>query len=206
MPVATMTRRVWMRPPAVNTSAVLRLNVTFVTGDALEQQRAALGRGDGEAEARAIRIERRAVLARAAPAAASSADLAGDRARVEQRRVEAGGAPRLLLALEARGLVRRHRDGHRRMRLDEALHVEPAQQRGEVERRAPPALERALARRARRSPARDRRTRRPGSSLIQPDADAAAAAPDLLRLEQHHLRRRPRRTRTPWRSRSARRR
>ena len=35
-------------------------------------------------------------------AAALSADLAGDRARVQQRRIDAAGAPRLLLALQAR--------------------------------------------------------------------------------------------------------
>ena len=96
------------------------------------------------------------------PAPASSATVGRDGAARQQRRVEAGGAPHLLLAFQhappvpgVRATVSAGRG------CEIALHVEPAQQRREVERGPPPRSERRGRHRARRSLFRDRRIARP---------------------------------------------
>ena len=106
MPVATTTRRARMLPPAVYDVGGLAVERDPLDRRALEDLRAALGGRGREPEARAIRIDRRAVAAREAPTAAASADFGRDGARVERRRLEPGVAPRLLLALRAAPPVR----------------------------------------------------------------------------------------------------
>ena len=57
-----MTRLVRMRPAPVNTSAVLRVKVTFLTGVRSNSCAPRSGGGGREPEARTIWIERRAIL------------------------------------------------------------------------------------------------------------------------------------------------
>ena len=181
-----MTRLVWIRPRGGEDVGRLAREGDLLHRRPLEQLRAALRRRPRRAPGRrdTDRASRRPCARSAARRA--ERDLARDRARVEQRRVDPGGAPRLLLALQARHLLRRHRDGDRRMRLDEAFHVEPAEQRREVERRAPPALERAL-----RAANADRLLEigeaDPGIVVEPARRRPAAAVSDLRRFEQRHL-------------------
>ena len=152
MPVATTTRLARMLPASVKTSAVLRLKVTFFTGERSNNGAPRCGGRSREPEAGAIRIECRAVLGaqrrrpRRLPTSAATARGVQERAR--RIRPRAGACCSRLTRATCSG-VDRHR--HRRMRLEIALHVEPTEQRGEVERGAAPALPRPLARRARRS-------------------------------------------------------
>src|SRR5207249_3142667 len=112
--------------------------------------------------------------------------LAPDRARVEERRVDAGGPARLVLALEACRLFGRDGDIDRGPRLEMALHVEPTKQRGKVERCTAPGLPctAGIAQADRLLEIHE------GDAWIVGDPACrrpAAAAAELLRLDQYHL-------------------
>ena len=151
--MATTTRSARIVPPAVWTSTHLRLNVIFFAGERSKNCAPAIDRGAARPKRRAIGIERRAV-AGADRRQRADAGLAGDGSRVDQRRVEPGLAADLLLFLQPRELFGCGGDEQRAARLEVALEVEPADQRDEIERRAPPGLPAAAARRAGRAPSR----------------------------------------------------
>ena len=95
-------------------------------GRSFEKLRSARRRGCGEAGAGADRIQGRAVLAAQAGARREPC-LVFDRAGVDRRRIEAGVAPRLLLAFQPCGLLRGFGNRDRCQRFEMTPHVEPPQ-------------------------------------------------------------------------------
>ena len=91
---------------------------------------------------RAVRIQRRAV-APATPPTRPRSPSRCDRARVQQRRVDARGAPRFLLALDPRRPARASPRSVRRRGSRKHFTSSRRSERGEVERGPTPALPRA---------------------------------------------------------------
>ena len=107
-----------------------------------------------------------------------------------------------LLAFETRRLLGGRCHRHRRMRVDEALDIQPPHEGGEIERCAAPAVEGAASLHAAPIACSSSARPTPGSALIHPEADPLGGTlADLASLEQGHGRRPRRRMRTRWRTR-----
>ena len=106
-------------------------------GGPLEDLRAAIGRRGGQADGRAVWIDRGAIPSTNADSGLDSG-VSKNRLRVQRRRVETGFLADLLFPFELRGLFRSRRGEQRRAWLELTLHVETAKERGEIERGAPP--------------------------------------------------------------------
>ena len=153
------TRSARIDPPAVMTSAFRRPNVIFRTGD--RSKIVAPRSAAAAARPRQARYGSSTppALSRMA-AAASRPSSSFTTRRAEQRRVEAGVAPRFVIALQPDGLIGRGGDDRGALRREPALDVEAAKQRRKIERRPPPRLKRLPGGRAGRAPSRHRRRRR----------------------------------------------
>ena len=139
-PVATMTRVVRIRPPAVCTSASRRPNVILRDRRALEDRarRARRPRAPGRAPRGTDRSSRRPARGcRPAPRNPARREIVR---AFEQRRVEAGRRGALSARASGAAPARAPRRRRRAERLQRALDVEPAQQRREVEPGAAPRL------------------------------------------------------------------
>ena len=139
------------------------------------------------AEAGAIRIDASRRPSRAAPRPPSSPSSLAISRRLEQRRVEAGLAPRLLLALAGARPGRASPPPSPRAAARDSTSRRAA---GAGRRsRARPAASSATrdGRRAGRAPFRDRRTRCPDPRRSSPPDDPLLPRPICAGFEQHHL-------------------
>ena len=185
MAVATTTRRVRNDPAEVKTSASFRLNPIFRTADFSKMSAPRSSRSGGKSERGAIGIDRRAV-ATPQPHAVGDAGFGGDRRPVDRHGVETRGAPRLLFAAQPGRLFRRRGEEQRPTRLEIALQFQPANDRREIERGAPPCLPR-LTRLARADELLDFDEADARVVGNPPGRCAAGAATEHVRFEERDL-------------------
>ena len=134
-PVAMTTRSARIDPAAVMTSAFRRPNLIFRTAD--RSKIVAPRSAAAAARPRQARYGSSTppAVSRMAAAASRPSSFFTTRAP-SKRRVDAGVAPRFVIALQPDGLIGRSRDDRGPLRAEPALDVEAPKQRGKIERRS----------------------------------------------------------------------